>query len=174
MKIDKGILFRTIISIVLGLGGVAFFLAHQYGVGPMGKQVAASEGSPRRQQASADWREQLPAMDAEIDTAIVHSGIQKWWVKKKLFPVTDANFSRVERRIEVPRELLIIEMNTSLNELAHRYNGRAIASENLREHLVTVHVDIAGFVVQTIIFHTTDALPVQPVDKKEKVAIKNA
>jgi len=39
-------------------------------------------------------------------------------------------------------------MNAAFNTMAKRYNGRAVASENLKENYVTIHIETGGSIVQ--------------------------
>ncbi|MFI5252782.1 MAG: hypothetical protein ACHQQQ_10165 [Bacteroidota bacterium] len=105
-----------------------------------------------------DWHTDLPVIDSEIDTILVHFGIEKTWLKKKQYPIPETNLSRVERKIELPLDILPVQMNQVLNTMVHKYNARAIASENSKEHLVTIHVVLNGYVIQTLILHPNASL----------------
>ena len=48
-------------------------------------------------------------------------------------------------------DIVPVDVNAALNATAHRYRARAVASENLRLHSVTIHLELDGAVVHTVI-----------------------
>ena len=97
-------------------------------------------------------------VDREVDTVMAHFRIERKWIRKQLIPIPNAEISRTERRIMIPPDVLPVQMNQALNSMARRYHGRAIASENLKENSVTIHIELEGYIVETIILRPSPEL----------------
>ena len=97
-------------------------------------------------------------IDREVDTVLAHFGIEQAWVKKSSISLANSPIMRVERRVAIPRDVLPVQMNVALSAVAKKYSARAIASENVKENSVTIHIELQGFVVQTIILKMNPAL----------------
>lgn len=147
MNIDRGIMVRSVLAIFLAALALAFFLSQGENRSPVIEQPA-SNSNPAA--GHADWRVDLPLIDHQVDSILTAFGIQKTRMKRKQYPVPDANFSRIERKVDVPPDFLPVELNAALNAMAHAYNGRAIASENLREHITTIHIELNGYIIETL------------------------
>jgi hypothetical protein len=143
---------RVVLSVVLAAAAIGLFLLQQ-----KPKPTPLPE-APRTRNEHTDWHSSLPEIDREIDTILVHYGINKSLCKKKLYPIPGAKISRIERKIELPPDIIPVEMNQVLNAMVHHYDGRAIASENSREHLVTIHLEVNGYIIQTLILHPNASL----------------
>jgi hypothetical protein len=135
----RGILVRVIISVGLAAAALTLFLL----------QRSHLERPPEVRQRNV--REMVAAIDREVDTVLVRFRIEPRWVRKSQVPIPNAEISRTERRILTPPELVPVQMNQVLNAMARRYAGRAIASENLKENSVTIHIELEGYIVQTLI-----------------------
>jgi hypothetical protein len=149
VKFGLSIFTRVIISVVLAAGAVGLFLLQRP------KPVPEP---PKTRSEHTDWRASLPEIDREIDTILSHYGIEKSFCKKKQFPIPGAQISRIERKIELPIDIIPVQLNQVINAMVHNYDGRAIASENMREHLVTIHLEVNGYIVQTLILHPNASL----------------
>ena len=67
----------------------------------------------------------------------------------------------------IPPDVLPVQLNQALNSMARRYHGRAIASENLKENSVTIHIELEGYIVETIILRPSPELRRQAKDADE-------
>lgn len=143
MKTDTGIILRVSISALLAIGVLGLFLLQRPKASQQSGITAPHE----------DWKSSLPIIDREIDTILAHYGIERTWLKKKAFPIPEAGFSRIERRIEIPLDIVPVQMNQTVNGMARRFKASAIASENSKEHLVTIHIELNGYVIQTLVLH---------------------
>lgn len=94
------------------------------------------------------------SVDCEVDTVLTHFQIERAWIKKKVIFVPNSGLSRVERRVSIPQDILPVQVNVAMNAMAKRHDGRAIASENLKENSVTIHIEMRGQIIQTIILMT--------------------
>jgi hypothetical protein len=149
VKIGSSIIVRVVVSVVLAAGAVGLFLLQR--PKPLPPQ-------PKVRTERSDWRTSLPEIDRDIDTILSHYGIEKSFCKKKQYPIPGAQISRIERKIELPIDIIPVQLNQVLNAMVHNYDGRAIASENTREHLVTIHLEINGYIIQTLILHPNASL----------------
>ena len=101
-----------------------------------------------------DFRTTLKQIDADVDSMLARSGIDQKWIRKQAIPLPNVNFSRIERRVTVPPEFLPLQLNAALNSRMHRYNGRAVGTEDLKQHTVSIHIEVERVIVQTIILKT--------------------
>ena len=148
---DKGILIRVALAIVLACVALGVFLLNQrfFGTHP-----EAAEVKERNEDLSA----MLGSMDRAVDSVLTRFGIEKEWIRKRQIPLEKVNLMRTERRVAIPMNILPITLNLALNTAAKRYDGRAIASENLKENTVTIHIELKGYIIQTIIVKPTREL----------------
>jgi hypothetical protein len=109
---------------------------------------------PQQTPQSIDWKNDLPKIDAGIDTVFAHFGIPENPKRKRAIPIPDAPVSRIERRIDLPAGVMPVELNQALNNLAQQFGARAIASENLHDHIVTIHIVVNNYIIQTVIAST--------------------
>jgi hypothetical protein len=154
--LEKSILFRIILIGLLAVAvGTMVFLSHR-------KQVQENV-TIRDNPAVAVAR-----IDQEVDTLLAQFGIAPEWIKKKSVAVTGSDFQRTERKVLIPVNLLPVRINLAFNEMARRYGGRAVASENMKENTVTIHLDMGGTILQTIILKPARELPEtsKPVSSK--------
>ena len=149
-KLDKPIIFRFLLSIVLAGATLALFLNRS-------KQVNTPPVKPI-DHTSQDILETAAEIDREVDSVLVHFNIEKEWSRKRQINIPNTDFFRTERHVLIPPGVQTVQMNQVFNTMAHRYNGRAIASENTREKTVTIHIETEGYIVQTIILKHSDNL----------------
>lgn len=161
---DRPIVVRLVISLLLGIAAAGLFFLNRTSLTRTDLQEVQA-GSPPAGSARADKHPAegagaaLPAMlveiDREVDSVLVHFGIEASWTHKKEIEVPNSHFTRIERRVLIPKNLATVVMNEAFNAMAKRFNGRAIASENLRENHVTIHIEVGGTIVQTIVLRPT-------------------
>jgi hypothetical protein len=138
--VHRGIIVRVAVAITMAIVALSLFVLNR-GMPP---EVVPD---PVRLDNSG----MLEEIDHAIDRILFEFAIDTANVKKKAIPIPDTDRLRIERRVTIPESLAPIAVNAALNTMAHKYNGRAIASENLRENTVTVHIELHGYLVQTII-----------------------
>ena len=145
-KLDKAIIFRFLISIVLGTVALGIFLLNRDETeGPAGTGQPELTGTPAE-------------IDREVDSVLAHFGIEKSWIRKSRVLLPNSHFFRTERRVATPREVVPVMVNAALNAMAKRYNGRAVASENLKEGSVMIYIELDGIVIQSIILKPNPSL----------------
>lgn len=139
-RLEPGVVFRFLVSIVFGSAAIVLFFLN----------LARVKTEPHLF-SKEDWRVALTRVDRDIDSAFVRNGISPDQWKKKVIPIEGAGFSRIERRLEVPAETEYLLVNMELNRLVRAHGARAIGSENSKDHLFTLHIRMGGFVIQSII-----------------------
>lgn len=93
----------------------------------------------------------LDAIDVQVDSLLVKHGILLKAVRKKKIQSKESNFVRIERQVPTPTGLVSILMTADFHAMAKRYDGRAIASENLKENTVTIHIEAGRNIVQSLV-----------------------
>jgi hypothetical protein len=142
MSFEKPIIFRSLLSVALGSVALVLFV--------MNKPAAEKSQEQLRQEFAST----LQQIDREIDSVLTRSGVQQKWIRKQAIPLANVFFPRIERRVAVPPEFLTLQLNAVLNSIAHRYNGRAVGTEDLKQHTVSIHIELQRVIVETIILKT--------------------
>ena len=93
-------------------------------------------------------------LDHQIDTLLQDFGIEKEWVKRTVVSDQVGNFTRIERRVAIPSDILPASMNKEINSLARKFDGRAVATENLKDNSVTIHIVLHEKIIHTVILKT--------------------
>jgi hypothetical protein len=151
MQIPRGILIRIfLVAVLAGATAILFYLNQK--ISAPQTQFAEETAAQGR-----DFVNRMIAIDREVDTLLTHFGIDQNLVLKKEIHLPDGPARRFERKVAIPPDLLPIRLNQAFNQMAARYHGRAIASENIKENIVTIHIEIDGVVIQTLILKPTDA-----------------
>jgi hypothetical protein len=153
-RFEKGIFFRLLISVLLaGAAVTLFFLSRPVLVKPL-------------DESKQELVTLLQEIDREVDTVLVRFKIEKNWIRKRQIPLTNSGIFRIERQVAILKDVIPVQINVALNTMARRYQGRAIASENLKENSVTIHIEVQGYIVQTVILKHMNQL--QRTIKKDK------
>lgn len=130
---------RLSVSVLLAGVAVVLFLLNQ------GSDTRASRDLQN------DFVRSVTAIDKEVDRILSRFGIQESWIRRKEISDPRGMFTRIERRVRVPLDVVPAVMNREFNALAHKYDGRAVASEDLKENSVTIHIILQRSVIQTVI-----------------------
>jgi hypothetical protein len=101
----------------------------------------------------------IALLDRQIDTVLAHFGIAAGAAKKRSYAIPEEHFTRTERLVGLPDTIAPVSVNAAMNAMARRYGGRAVAAENARLGTVTIHVELDGIVVHTVILRK---VPVKP------------
>ena len=141
MYFEKPIIFRSLLIVVLGVAAFVLIWMNQ----SMTKQYEADH---------QDIRITLKQIDTEINNELARAGVEQKWIYKQAILLPNQNFSRIERRVTIPPDFLPLQLNAALNSMAHRYYGRAVGTEDLKQHTVTIHIEMQRVIVQTIILKT--------------------
>lgn len=139
MKFEKGVFFRLLLSAVLASVALGIFLLNR---------TAFEKSSIQQKEATSGI---LNSVDKDVDSVLVHFGVEKGWIQKRNISLPNSAETRIERRVTIPPSIPSVQINLSLNAMAHRYSGRAIATENLRENSVVIHIEVEKRIVETII-----------------------
>jgi hypothetical protein len=162
-RIDRPIIARLVISLLLGVTAAGLFFLNRASLTKQVPHTIAPAPAPgTAEEPGEPSLSGLPVVlgeiDREVDSVLVHFGIEPSWTRKKQIAVPNARYPRIERRVLIPKDLATVTINAAFNEMAKRFNGRAIASENLRENHVTIHIEVDGTVIQSIILRPTKNL----------------
>ncbi|HZY09968.1 MAG TPA: hypothetical protein VFF29_02340 [Bacteroidota bacterium] len=144
--LNRSIIVRVAISIVLTIGAITLYLSNDTQVSPV--QTLEQSSSTKL----------LKEFDEEVNSVLVRFGIEKNWIRKKKIMIPYKDHVRVERTVSIPHDLAPVMMNVAFNSMAHRYEGRAIATENSKDNTTVIHLKLQGYVVQTIILKFKDNL----------------
>jgi hypothetical protein len=176
---DRPIVVRLVISLLLGTAAAGLFFLNRTSLTTAERrQIRSAPPLPGPADASEHTAETVspavPALlgeiDREVDSVLVHLGIEASWTHKKEIAIPNSQFVRTERRVLIPKDLATVVINEAFNRMAKRFNGRAIASENLRENHVTIHIEVDGTIVQTIVLRPTPNLRRDGRDRAPKRA----
>jgi hypothetical protein len=127
--------------------------------GTLGLFLAQQQGElPQVPRAHKDLSGILQQIDTEIDTILAQCLIEERWIRKQQVLTPNNDLIRTERRITIPPDLLIPELNQMLNAMMKRYGGRAIAVENPKEKTVTIHLKQHSQIFQTIVLKTSSTI----------------
>jgi hypothetical protein len=148
----KGILARLILSVLLAVTALAIFLISRKN---LSDQQPPQAESPSR---LAEISSMAGDLDREVDSVLSRFGVETDWIQKRQIALPNSSLQRIERRIAIPRDIVPVQLNQALNLMAKRYHARAIASENLRENTVTIHIEVEGIVTQTLILKPNSQL----------------
>lgn len=138
-SIDRGVQVRAAVSILLALAALALFFWGR----PEKRELPGKLTSALSERAAG--------IDREVDSVLAHFHIDPRDVSKRRIGIPNSDLVRIERRVLIPPGVLPVQMNVAFNAMARRRDARAIASENTKENTVTIHLEIDGWIVQTII-----------------------
>jgi len=136
---------RVIVSLLLALGALALFLVGR-DPAPPPRAGGDSGGEPDSLTVSV--------IDAGIDSVLASFGIPERDIRKRAADTAAGSLPRTERRVTIGPQIVPVMVNAALNVMAHRYGSRAVASENVRLNIVTIHLELAGRVIHTVILKT--------------------
>ena len=139
MNFEKPIIFRILLSVTLAGTAVGLFILNR------------STFEKPKVQSKEDFSVTLAKVDREVDTLLARFGVDRSWITRKQIVSPNLPLARIERRVFIPPSLASVQMNVALNSMAKRFNGRAVATENLKENSVTIHIELEQQIVQTII-----------------------
>ena len=141
----RGVLVRVVLSLALASGALVLFLLQR------------SEVAPPQEVRVRNVREMVGAIDREVDTVLARFALSGRAVRKSVVPIPNTELGRTERRVLTPPGFIPVQLNQALNAMARRYAGRAVASENLKENMVTIHIELEGYIIETIILRPDPA-----------------
>ncbi len=133
----------------------------------MSRSTPTSTPDPPKKELTQSF---VSIIDHDVDSILTRFKIEKAWIKKNAILLPNINVKRIEWRVTIPTTIVPVQLNVAFNAMAKRYNGRAVASENLKENSVTIHIEMLGYIVQTIILKTDpDLKRVGKKDEQKKV-----
>lgn len=142
IKFEQKLISR--IFTILVLAGITFGL-YSTNKAPMPKPETKPE-SPH--QVSINFEE----IDRNVDSMLANYGVALKHTRKKKLQDRESDFIRVERQTPTPPNLITLLVTADFHAMAKRYGGRAIASENLKENSVTIHIELEKNIVQSLMF----------------------
>lgn len=138
-QLDRGVFFRFLLSVLLAGAAFALFVVSRGGLGPR------PEGREQSVAAAAG------RIGAGVDSVLARYGIERAWITERRVPIPNSQLARRERRILLPLDVPAVQLNVALNAMARSCGGRAVASENPKEGTVTIHLELGGIIVETLI-----------------------
>jgi DNA-binding response OmpR family regulator len=157
MHFEKPIIFRIFASVLLAGAALGLYVMNQ-------TTLTSPPVSPEEQLAKT-----LAQIDREIDTVLTHFGIEPSWMKKQQVTVSNNVVIRTERRVMIPPDVLTVQVNATLNSMMRHYGGRAVATENLKENTVTIHLKLQDQIVQTVVLKVNKELKSRKSNAHKKV-----
>jgi len=132
---------RVAASLLLALGALALFL------------LGRGSNPPEQTDNTLIDAGKDPALsiNSAIDSVLTSFGIPERNIRIRTKMQDEDGFSRTERRVTIGPEIVPVMVNAALNKMAHLYGGRAVASENVRRNTVTIHLELGGMVIHTVI-----------------------
>ncbi|MBI3189203.1 MAG: hypothetical protein HYZ33_01005 [Ignavibacteriales bacterium] len=141
MKFEQNLISR--IFAIMTLAGISFGLYSTKS--PVSAVTKSETNEPSYLQVN------LNEIDVQVDSLLVKHGILLKAIRKKKIQAKESDFVRIERQVPTPTGLVSVLMTANFHAMAKRYNGRAIASENLKENTVTIHIEAGKNIVQSLI-----------------------
>lgn len=140
---NKNTIYRITASILLAWIAVLLFILNR-------------EETKSPEELQQEFVQSAQSIDKEIDGILEGFGVQKAWIRRREIAGSTEAFARIERRVLIPPTIVPVLINREFNLLAKRFRGRAVATENLKENTVTIHILLHQSVIQTIIlkYHT--------------------
>jgi hypothetical protein len=90
-------------------------------------------------------------VDRDVDSILVDFRIEKNLWRKHAVNVPGATVPRTERKVLATMHLPAVLLTAALDQMAKGFGGRAIGTENTKEGSVSVHIEVGGMILQTII-----------------------
>ncbi len=146
---DKGTIARIAVALLLAGAAATLFL--------MNRREAPPPAAVERDRGGINAQD-VGALDRDVDTVLARFGIEQTWVRKREVAIPNTSWKRLERRVAIPVDVVPIQVNHALNTVAKRYHGRAVASENSKENTLTIHLELGGIILQTIILKPNSQL----------------
>ena len=146
-RFEKSIIIRLLISAALACIALLLFVISN-------RTLTTSDGHDDTLPATTKAEVSSAVantIDNQVDSVLARFNIERTWIKKKSVPVVNSAVNRIERHVMIPPDVIPVQMNHALNIMAQRFNGKAIASENLKENSVTIHIEMQGYIIQTLI-----------------------
>jgi hypothetical protein len=112
--------------------------------GPTGSVAPGSK-------TTTGWRESVGRC---VDSLFVLYGINSDRVRTREVKLPDRSSHRIEQRSTVPPDFVSVEFNHDLNTAVRPFGARIVATERVREGIVTMHIVRSGRTVRSIIFLT--------------------
>lgn len=145
MSLDRHLAVRLGAAALLAAAAVTLFVFTR----------SAPAGPPPA--ALNDIRLAVPTVERTVDSILAAFDIRRQAVRRTAFSA--GGLERIERRIDVSPAFPSIQLNQALNRAVTPFGGRVVASENLKERLVTLHVELGGTIVETVVLRTVTAAP---------------
>ena len=146
MHFEKSIFFRILVAVLLAGGALGLFLTNR------------AAHTPLPPQTRENITRTLQQVDTEVDTLLARSCIQREWIKKQQVEIQNSTFTRTERRVSIPPDIIAVQINVACNTMMKRFGGLAVGTEDLKESTVTIHLKIQSQIIQTIVLKVSREL----------------
>ncbi len=136
-------------ALTLRIGGSVLVAGTVLALFLLGRNPAPPSAAPGSDPGVRDAA--IAALDLEIDSVLAGFHIDPGTVRKRSHDLPVGGFTRTERFVTIPDSIVPVSVNAALNVAARRHNARAVASENLKLRTVTIHIELDGAVIHTVI-----------------------
>lgn len=144
---DKTLLVRLGVSVLLAIAALGLFFAS--------RSTSTRPIEPSKKEFSQTVATEV---DRGVEAVLSRFKIEKQWIRKREIPLPHSDTKRIERRVAIPPDVIPLQVNVALSTMAKQYDARAVASEDLKENTLTIHIEMDGLIVQTIILKTNREL----------------
>jgi hypothetical protein len=161
MKLQRDFAIRVGAVALLAAAAVALFVFSRSGTD--GARPATAAVAPLSQAS-------VTAVDHAVDSVLRTFSLDRASLRTASYPIPHSNLKRIEKRVSVPPAFSSIQVNHALNQVAREFGGRVVASENLKEQLVAMHVEMSGLIIETVILKTASDPPPAPPRRKRRTS----
>ncbi len=144
---EKGIFRRIFIAVFLLVILVALFIFEE-----------TEKKKMPRQDINTEAIDTFNNIDSVIESVLAKFDIQENWIKRVEFKIPGTQKTRIERRVQIPPEIIPAIVNLELSRAVKNFNMTVSASENLKENIVTIHIHNENIIIQSIILKTNKNL----------------
>lgn len=139
---ENGIIIRIFVVILLALAIFFYF------------QLNKSHDIEQtfKQQNSKSLNYSLAEVDSVVDQVLSKFNITKSQIKRNQIRFTETDFTRIEKRINIQNDSLLLLINLELKQKMYDYRLRVSGTENLKEKITTLFILDKGTIFQSIAF----------------------
>jgi hypothetical protein len=94
--------------------------------------------------------DKIRRIDDAIDGVMARYGIEPSRIRKWQVKSAGGSFSRIERKVSVPPDLVIVELNRDLQDALIPLDARVSGTERTKERAVILHIVAEEQTIQTI------------------------
>lgn len=144
---EKGILKRIFISVFLLAILIVLFILQE-----------SEKNKQLHQQDRLEISDRSEDIDSAIENVLLKFDIEKNWIKRIEITLPGIHEKRIERRVQIPPEIIPAIVNLELKRAAKEFNMSVSATENLKDNSVSIHIHDQNKIIHTIILKVNKSL----------------